>query len=149
MSLRPGRVHVLGDVLFRALHVISGKLEVGKFEASVVTINLDFMKNYLEDQLFSPMWRSLTGERCKKLHRVQSHDPIASLPLCEGRPPVLQRSRLCTVVQRPIRGRCTVGAAARSGHGAPWPTCNTHDYRTGAASDRCTAGHMCRPCGRW
>ena len=98
MSLRPARIHVLSDMLSRAPHVISGKLEVGNFEASVVTINLDF-KNYLEDQLFSPMWRSLTGERCKDF--IESNRMIRLLPyFCVKADLLYYKDRVC------VPGKC-------------------------------------------
>lgn len=46
MTLRPGRVYVLGDVILRAPHLISGKLEIRHVEALCVAINLDLQKNY-------------------------------------------------------------------------------------------------------
>lgn len=42
MSLCPGRVHVLGDVLSQAPRILSPKLQIGTFTASNTIFGLSF-----------------------------------------------------------------------------------------------------------
>lgn len=94
MSLRPGRVHVLGDVLSRAPHVMSGILQVGNMELSKAKIDLGFEKFYFEDQLWGPIFKALTGEKIKKT--VDRHRASLLLPsfiIKEGL--LYYRDRIC------------------------------------------------------
>lgn len=61
INLRPGRVHVLGDALSRAPHVMDettlNHLTVGDVERA-----FPFAQEYEDDQLFGPIVRGLKGE---------------------------------------------------------------------------------------
>ena len=61
VSLKPGRVHVLVDVLSRAPHVIEG-LEVTNMQVSIVSLDLGFEAQYASDQLFGPVSQAREGD---------------------------------------------------------------------------------------
>ena len=60
MNLKPSRIHVLGDVLCRAPHVMpEDTLDVNNMNVAVVFLNLDFSRQYEKDQLFWPILKAL------------------------------------------------------------------------------------------
>ena len=64
MTLKAGRIHVLGDVLSRAPHVLESPapaISTNKVELNKVVWGLDFSRHYEDDQLFGPIVRALNG----------------------------------------------------------------------------------------
>lgn len=59
MSLKPGKVHFLSDVLSRAPHVISSTLQIGHFEVSQASLQLGFEKHYKHDHLFGLIMKDI------------------------------------------------------------------------------------------
>lgn len=64
INLKAGRVHVLGDALSRAPHVIGDTtpLHVNHMETASLSLSLDFAQHYEQDQLFGPILKALDGE---------------------------------------------------------------------------------------
>lgn len=54
VTMKPGGVHVLGDVLPRAPHLIEG-VEVTNMDISRETLDLGLPAQYYSDQLFGPI----------------------------------------------------------------------------------------------
>ena len=61
-TLVSGKVHVLGDALSRAPHVLSGSFELNNISVSRVALDFNFDKLYDTDQFFKPIFRALHGE---------------------------------------------------------------------------------------
>lgn len=62
VNLKPGRIHVLGDVLSRAPHVMKeDNLAVNTIQVSSLAFDFDFKNNYGGDQFFSPIINGLRG----------------------------------------------------------------------------------------
>lgn len=86
MSLRPGRVQVLGDVISRPPHVMIVKLEVGNVDIWYFKINFQFGNYHPADQLFGHILGYLTGKEIKNyvLLRLRSI-LLPSFSLNDGR----------------------------------------------------------------
>ena len=64
VTLKAGRVHVLGDALSRAPHVVEGPetcIDANNMEVNAVEWGIDFSEHYEDDQLFGPVVRALKG----------------------------------------------------------------------------------------
>ena len=61
VNLRPGRVHVLGDVLSRAPHIMEQDLLAAN-ATSAVSLDIEFGEQYAGDQMFGPIVRAFSGE---------------------------------------------------------------------------------------
>ena len=56
VNLKPGRIHVLGDALSRAPHIMEQQdIRIRKMEASHITFRLNFKDQYVNDQFFGPI----------------------------------------------------------------------------------------------
>ena len=116
MNLKPGRIHVLGDVLSRAPHVMQkDTLDVNNMNVSVVSLNLDCSKQYEEDQLFWPIVKALLGELPENdVHRDRMQ---SILPLFRKEKGLLfYRNKVC-VPRRSVRDILHLAHDAKvSGH---------------------------------
>lgn len=101
ISLKPGRVHVLGDVLSRRPHVMSAKLELGNAEVSMAIMDLAFGKNYLDDQMFGPIIRHIQGDR--SLNIVQFSHITRLIPYFVVKDSILSYKGLVCVPRKFIR----------------------------------------------
>lgn len=62
VTLKPGRVHVLGDVLSRAPHISRQEaVTVSNMQLSTLKLDLDFSGKYDRDQFFRPTMNALRG----------------------------------------------------------------------------------------
>lgn len=79
VNLKPGRVHVLGDVLSRAPHIMEDTTLVNTVSASGVQGALPFHPEYEDDQLFGPIVKGIQGELPQD--KVQRDRTTRLLPL--------------------------------------------------------------------
>ena len=61
ITLKPRKIHVLGDALSRAPQVIKGETEINDVEVPSIDLN-DVLSGYEGDKFFRPVVRALQGE---------------------------------------------------------------------------------------
>lgn len=94
MSLKPGRLHVLGDVLSRPPHVKSGELSVGNCSVTEANIELNFYTHYRDDHVFGSIFKHISGDQCT--NPVQADQSLRLAPSFELRNNILYyKERIC------------------------------------------------------
>ena len=83
ITLKPGKIHVLGDVLSRAPHVLNGDLSnLNLNDVEVLGVDFeDFIPSYEEDQFFGPIVKAMNGDWPKENEKKLTFEKI--LPLFE------------------------------------------------------------------
>lgn len=100
INLKPGRVHVLGDVLSRAPHVME-EMTLNNVTVSGLASPFDFSMDYESDQLFGPILRGLQGDLPDdKVQRDRVSRLIPSFTYAEGR---LQYGEKTCVPRRQVK----------------------------------------------
>jgi len=102
VNLKPGRVHVLGDVLSRAPHVMNEtSLDINNAQASSApVVRMDFAEHYDGDQFFGPIWRSFQGTmpedpvQRERVARVQGLFRVEDGKLFYGRKVCVPRNKV-------------------------------------------------------
>ena len=94
ITLKPGKIHVLGDVLSRAPHVITGR-NASFSNIEVPEINFeDIVTRYDDDQFFGPVVRAMEGDFPED--EIQKRKLEKIIPLfCRERARLFYNGKLC------------------------------------------------------
>ena len=88
ITLKPGKIHVLGDTLSRAPHASMNSVEILSANVEEIT------DNYENDQVFGPLLKVMKGERLKDIVQQKKFEKMAQYFHLDGKK-LLYEGKLC------------------------------------------------------